>query len=249
MVPKLSAILQYSTMDYRFLKMNLEQLSKCCDEIIIPICDHFFNGEPEDQELLEETLKICSEYPTTNVYMFEWQGVNSNPGYYHNVSRMLGTEVANNEWLLFVDADEIISDDFGDWFDEIKHTDHTYWLTCYWYFREPIYRATSLESAGLLIKGSKCVWDVEVRAERQQLFGLSGFVNGDHQPILYNGEPLVHHYSWVRSEEEMIKKVLNWGHSRDKSWVELIREEFSRPFNGKDFVHGYQYTEVTNNLI
>ena len=30
----ITAILQYSTIDYRFLKCNLDQLSKFCDEII-----------------------------------------------------------------------------------------------------------------------------------------------------------------------------------------------------------------------
>lgn len=244
----ISSILQYSTMDIRFLDSNLKQLSKFSDEIIVPICSHFFNGEPEDEDLLQQSYSICNRYPNVSVYMFDWQGANNNPGYYHNVSRLLGTQAASGDWLLFVDADEIVSDHFGDWFSEVKHTDNTFWLTCYWYFREPIYQATSLESAGLLIKKSKCTWNVDTRSERQQLFGIEGFVNGDHQRILHNNEPLMHHYSWVRSESEMLKKVRNWGHKGDKSWVELVKEEFSRPFNGTDFVHGYQYTEVSNRL-
>ena len=60
------------------------------------------------------------------------------------------------------------------------------------------------------------------------------------------GTPFVHHYSWVRTKEEMLKKVENWGHKHDKNWTSLIEEEFSRPFNGTDFVHGYSYNIVEN---
>jgi hypothetical protein len=44
----------------------------------------------------------------------------------------------------------------------------------------------------------------------------------------------------------MLCKIKNWGHCNDKNWVELINEEFSRPFNGTDFVHGYNYEVVEN---
>ena len=57
-----------------------------------------------------------------------------------------------------------------------------------------------------------------------------------------DGEPIVHHYSWAKSKEELLMKVKNWGHMSDKNWIPLIEEEFSRDFNGTDFVHGYQYT-------
>jgi hypothetical protein len=51
----------------------------------------------------------------------------------------------------------------------------------------------------------------------------------------------MHHYSWVRTKEEMLRKVKAWGHTNDKDWNTLIEEEFSREFNGKDFVHGYNF--------
>lgn len=243
---KISSVLQYSTIDFRFLDASIRQLSKFSDEIIIPICDHFFNGEPENGELLKKSYDIISQYPKCSVYTFEWDGVKSNTGYYHNLSRALGTSVAKNEWILFIDTDEIIDDSFSLWFDTIKYNDNTYWLTCNWYFREPIYQATKTESAGLLIRKEYCNWNIDLREERQQLFYLKNFINGDHNHILFNSKPLVHHYSWVRNKHEMLKKVKNWGHSADKNWTKLVEEEFSRPFNGTDFVHGYQYNIVEN---
>lgn len=56
----------------------------------------------------------------------------------------------------------------------------------------------------------------------------------------------MNHFSWVRSKQEMLLKVKNWGHNNDRDWLSLIEEEFSRDFNGIDFVHGYSYTLVDN---
>ena len=55
---------------------------------------------------------------------------------------------------------------------------------------------------------------------------------------------MFHHYSWVRTEEEMLRKVQSWGHRGDREWVSLVKKEFSAPFQGTDFVHGYQFQTV-----
>ena len=74
------------------------------------------------------------------------------------------------------------------------------------------------------------------------------FYNGEAGPAVLSltGRPMMHHFSWVRSKDEMITKVKNWGHASDKNWILLIEEEFSRSFNGTDFVHGYNYNIVEN---
>ena len=59
-----------------------------------------------------------------------------------------------------------------------------------------------------------------------------------------NGKPMIHHYSWVRTKDEMLKKVLTWGHNKDRDWVKLIEEEFTRPFNGKCFVNNYEFKVI-----
>jgi glycosyltransferase involved in cell wall biosynthesis len=245
----LSAILQYSTNDFRFLETNLRQLSKVCDEIIIPVCTHFFEGDIENDALLDKTYEIARRYPKASVYMFEWQGKQTNPGYYHNMSRALGTQISTGDWLLFVDADEIIDDGFIDWFNSPAcDINNTYWLTCYWYFREPIYQATTFEGCGLLIRKDKCNWNIDIREERQQLFHLPGFINGNYSPVLsLSNTPMIHHFSWVRTKEEMLTKVRNWGHRNDpKDWTRYVEDEFTHDFNGKDFVHGYSYITVAN---
>jgi hypothetical protein len=246
----ISCILQYSTIDFKFLECNLKQLKNLNGEIIVPICSHLFNGDEENKILLDSSLKIIEKYNATPI-IFDWEGPHKTSRYYHNLSRKIGTDNSNYDWLLFVDADEIISDEFSEWFKTKNEEANGFWLTCYWYFRQPIYRAKSLESAGLLIKKNYCTWNVDDQHyERQQLFNKTpNFINGDFNKIFSkNNEPLVHHFSWVRNKEEMLLKVKNWGHNSDTSidWNGLVHEEFSREFSGKDFVHGYDYEIVDN---
>ena len=68
--------------------------------------------------------------------------------------------------------------------------------------------------------------------------------------VTYGAKPLVHHYSWVRSREEMLQKVKSWGHNQDRNWVKLVEDHFalSESKRGgagfRDFVHGYAYRTV-----
>ena len=55
---------------------------------------------------------------------------------------------------------------------------------------------------------------------------------------------MVHHYSWVRSKKEMLKKVLSWGHKTDRNWKALVEKEFEKEKVNKDFIHGYEYEDV-----
>jgi hypothetical protein len=247
----ISTIMLYSTNEFRFLEANLKQLSKFSDEIIITICSHFFSGDPENEELLKTSLDIISKYNKCIVKIFEWENLDKKPRYYHNLSRKIGTSIAKNEWLFFVDADEIPDNNFKDWFDTVKHTENAYVLTCSWYFRQPIYRAKSNETNGLVVLKKDCNWDLDSNLEREQIYQKlwdeNRIFHGDISPVLgLDGEVLIHHYSWVRSKEQMIKKVKNWSHKYDRDWVSLVEEEFSRDFNGTDFVHNYSYEIVEN---
>ena len=57
-------------------------------------------------------------------------------------------------------------------------------------------------------------------------------------------KPMFHHYSWVRTKEQLLLKVRCWSHNWERDWTKLVEEEFSRPFSGIDFVHGYSFLEV-----
>lgn len=250
----ISVILQYSTIDFNFLEVNLQQSSKFSDEIIVTMCTHFFDGNEENVDLYQKSKEIISNFPNTKLIEIPYDKTTKHTStYYHNLSRFIGMSLSKNDWVFFLDADEIVSDEFSDWFELNKYEDKSYYFSCYWYFREPIYQAVQTESAGLLTKKINCQnWDLYNILERnqfiQKLYDENKLVHGDLTPILSpSGNVMVHHFSWVRTKEQMLDKVKNWGHKNDKNWIELIHQEFNKPFDGTDFVHGYQYNTVENN--
>jgi len=250
----ITTILQYSTNEFIFLEANLKQCSKFSSEIIIPICTHLYNGENEDYILIEKTKQIVDKYPLAKIIFYAWEGHKEHTCYYHNLSRKIGTDESKNDWLLFLDADELVSDEFNEWFQSVSHIDKAWWFSCYWYFREPIYQAVCNEGAGLLIPKKYCDWNLYNKLERvqlfQQLYDSNKLSASDMEDIFSpSGKKLIHHYSWVRSKECMMKKVKNWGHKDDKNWEHLVNIEFSKPFNGTDFVHHYDKYNIVDNYF
>ena len=101
-------------------------------------------------------------------------------------------------------------------------------------------RATTFEDSPVLVRKSIVHIDPNnLQIEREQLHEALNVPK--QRMILQDGKPLVHHYSWVRTKEQMLQKVKAWGHNTDKDWVSLIEEEFSRPFNGTCFVNNYEF--------
>lgn len=247
----ISAIISYCTNEINFLEAQLKQASKFSDDIVIPICKNLFNGEEENKKLLDKTFDICDNYRNAKIILYDWQGVKDHNSYYNNLTRKIGTENAKNSWLFFLDVDEIVSDQFNTWFSSRKNLDHAWWLSCYWYFREPIYQAICDQGCGFLVPKKYCKWNLYSKLERQQLFQNLYDQNkltasGLKETYDQYQNKMIHHYSWVRSYENMLKKVINWSHKSDRNWVDLVSEEFSRPFNGTDFVYGYNYNIVEN---
>jgi hypothetical protein len=244
---KISAIVNYCSNDERFIRKSLDNLLTVTDDIVVPISDHFFDGAPED---LDSISNLVSDYPNVNFKLYNW--IDSKfPRYWHNFSRYLGTQFAKNDWILYLDSDEIIDSKLfkeflnSELFSSSKIEILSYKLACYWYFREPIYQADKWEDSPVFVKKDLIKINLyDASLEREQMHEILNVPKT--RMVTVDGLPLVHHYSWVRSKEEMIKKVKTWGHSKDKNWVNLVEEEFSRPFNGTDFIHGYKYKIVDN---
>jgi hypothetical protein len=235
-----STIVSYCNNDFQFLEESLIQVSKFSNEIFISFCEYGFDGEPEDKDILNKMFGLAEKYSALPVRIeFDKE---KNAKYHHNLMRYEPLSVVNNDYILYLDADEIIEGE--DLAQFIKSDEYKNWdvisFNCYWYFREKNYRATKLENAGVLLKKEICTPDyIFSEAERWEFF------NRLHYKIIinfcYNNKVLMHHYSWVRNKEQMLKKVRSWGHKSDKDWEGLIEEEFSREFNGTDFIHNYNY--------
>ena len=75
---KLSTVLLYSTIDFRWLKECLESSSKISTEVVLSSCDRLWNGQEENKNLLDKTKDIIASFPNVKPISVKWQ-----PGYKH----------------------------------------------------------------------------------------------------------------------------------------------------------------------
>ena len=250
---KLSTVLLYSTIDFRWLKECLESSSKISTEVVLSSCDRLWNGQEENKNLLDKTKDIIASFPNVKPISVKWQ-----PGYKHffwesqcRTQAVLSVS-EDSDYILFLDTDEIVNvKRFKDWVEteEYKLYDSMK-LANYWYFREKKYRAKQIEDSVVLVKKDLIVKYNEILipvlvAGREQYHELINF-NKKRMILGTDGYPIIDHYSWVRTKEEMTQKVVSWGHHRDKNWIDMIEEEFSREFNGKCFVNNYTFNRLNN---
>lgn len=237
---KISTIISYCSLDRRFIEPLLKQVRLFSDDIIVVYYDKLMNSTPENTEEISSLLQpfgvneLCLSYTADNT-----------PRYFHNLARWQATELAKHQHIMYLDADEIPE---GYLFKLIADSDvladhDAVDFECNWYFRSATNQAIQTEQCGLLIN-KNIINEKSMFTEHERWIYR-------HNPYLRylalmpgpNG-PLMHHYSWVRTREEMITKVSGWGHKNDRDWLSLIEKEFSHDFDGTDFVHGYSYRQV-----
>lgn len=238
---RIATIINYCSIDQRFIDRCIEQVREFSTQIIVPVSSHLYNGKLEDEESLQN---IRRPNPDVSFIRYEWS--DSYPArYWHNYARIVGMKLIAEDidWVLFLDADEIVNTQAFLGFAESGALDDydSFDFLSYWYFRSAENRAIQTETQGTLVKKNLIAIDPHSDSEREQLW-KGRFWKGAN----YNRLPIVHHYSWVRSKGEMLAKVTSWGHKNDRNWVDLVDKEFSKDFDGTDFVHGYQYTQVEN---
>jgi hypothetical protein len=255
---KITAVISFCSNDWRFLKRCVSGVSPFCERIILTTCDHFFDGSKENYALLEEAFR---RFPDCTFLEFNFDPQQSyrpfSPFYpehhnwrheWHNTGRWLSyfyTPV-ETEFLLFLDCDEIVdSRRFIEW---LKKTDlqknSAYRFACFWYFREAKFEALVADDFSMLVK--KKAIDPDFLWDEHERMGLFQRVSQQKRLSVrgHDGIPMIRHYSGVRTKEELIKKFSAWGHHWERDWNSLIQEEFSRPFNGKDFIRRYPHREV-----
>ncbi len=245
---KLTTVISFCSLDARFLPFCIEAALKFSDEIIIPVCDHFYDGSPENLPLLNQ---IYLSYPNVKFVQFAYQkdkiyGVELEKSkedldwsrLWTASSRYLGYFFSSDpDYILFLDADEIIEPNlFLNWLDTLLEKPYELYLfLAYAYFRSPLYQSTQFQNTSLLAKRS-CLDKQKLLLPDERL-GLFDLHNGSKKKIALSScsKPMVHHYSWSRTKEELLKKTKCWGHHFEKDWSNLIENEFKGSFSGKDF--------------
>lgn len=250
----LATIVNFCTNESRFLKNCLEQAHSFSSQVIIPVCDHFFDGTPENRPLLEAIYRafpecIFVEYPFIQKQIPKRIFKAIDPAHFwHSLSRLLASQFLNEkiETVLFLDADEVADGDrFAEWLECSDYNFHTVLkMANYWYFREPRYRAVEWEDSIVLAQRRSLEPRLLLKQEEREAIYDSLPGPKRRMVLSVDGYPMFHHYSWVRTEEEMLKKVRSWGHKKDRDWEAQVKKEFEAPFSGTDFIHNYQFNTV-----
>jgi hypothetical protein len=227
------------------MKPLLEQVATFCDDIIIVYFDHLLNGISEPIDEVNQFKLIAPNNIRTLCLPFT---TGKPPRFFHNQARWLATDLTKYDYILYLDADEIPNG--KEFKDFLTNTNITKYdgidFRTYWYFRSAVNQAIQTEHCGLLVNKNILFEECMFTEHERWIFRHIRHLN--YAPLVsgINGLPLMHHFSWVRTKEEMLTKVDAWGHKNDKDWKSLIETEFSRPFNGTDFVHGYKYQHVSD---
>jgi hypothetical protein len=250
----IATIVNFCSNESRFIQTTLEQALLFSEQVIIPVCDHFFDGTGENRALLNQIYAafpdcLFIEYPYLPEKMPKkiWQKVEP-AHFWHSLSRLVGFAHLNEEieTVLFLDADEIPEGKrFAEWLDCSDYKQHTTLkLANYWYFRDPSNQALRFEDSVILAQKRALEFDLLMhKEERDAIYNLlpgpkRRYVAGS------DGAPIFHHYSWVRTKEEMLRKVRTWKQPEGKDWEALVHEEFASGFRGTDFVRGYSYRSI-----
>lgn len=245
---KIGTIINFCSLDDRFIGPCIRAVAPLSVQVVVPWADHLFDNTPED---VERVRRAAKENSAAQFVPFEYHHSITEmlrPRFWHNYARWVGlSRLAEDcDWVLFLDADEIVETDRFRAFLEtgaFESCDHLYFAN-YWYFREPRFRARQVEDSPALIRRS--VITVNRIFHEHERATFRRLPNGRRRVPGLDGRPMFHHYSWVMDKARMLQKVRTWGHSldTDRDWTQLVEEEFSRPFSGRDFVHGYHFDVV-----
>ncbi|VAX37215.1 hypothetical protein MNBD_UNCLBAC01-812 [hydrothermal vent metagenome] len=244
--PKIATVINYCTNDYQFIQYCVNSVKTFSSEIAIVAADHFFDGSKENEGFIQKTKEATKG---VNFIYYSWIDNGSHPRFWCNYSRWLGLCSIKDDvdFVFFLDADEVVGPNF---YDQIKSQTQFKFDACsfrtYWYFRNPQYRARRWETQPILARKSKLTKkSVFGDGERWSIIDAIPKSKRVKNFVDLDGKPMIHHYSWVRTKEQMLRKVESWSHKFDRDWVSLVNEEFSRDFNGTDFVHHYEYDILT----
>lgn len=245
---KITTIINYCSNDQQFINKCIDSVRCISSEIIVTYTSCFYNGEPENMVLINDAI---NSNPDVNFINIPYESNKKSAHEWVCFSRIVGynSTKINPDYFLFLDSDEIIESKLCHEFINSEEfvIGHDYKLEGYFYFREANYQANQLEDPATLLYAKNLDINNVLIAERTSLFEKTP--NVKHRHTKYKDQVLLHHYSWVRTKEQMLKKVKTWSHCHDRNWVELVEKEFSHDFNGTDFVHGYSYKILPNNII
>lgn len=256
---KVATIISYCTHDYRFLGKCIEEAQKFSEQVVIPVCDHFYDGTPENRFLLERTYAnhpdcefIEFTYDPERLYSPYLSYTNRDPEWphlWHATARYIGFLYLNEsiDYVLFLDCDEIMEGKrFANWLqnEESWKNFNAMRLGCYYYVLRPTWRAEIPQALSLFAK--RDAFHSVHFIHPSERYALFQALNGPKLKLVYDQTPFVHHYSWVRTQEENLHKGKTWGHQKDCDWNAIIRSSFAGKKIQEFFGGDFEFEEIQN---
>ena len=238
---EIGTVISYCTNDFRFIGKCIEEARKFSRQIVVSVCDHFFDGRPENRDLLEWTY---SQHPDCLFVEFRYlpdrlysRYHSMGPGdkdwaiYWAATTRYVGFHYLKPEIekVLFLDSDEILEgDEFAAWIKTRESSAHdAVRLAAYLYAVKPNLRAKKAVNLPLYVK-KKTLAPLTLLNGLERIGAYFAHPGPKREEIVSRrGIPMVHHYSWVRTKEECYRKAAAWGHRHDADWPSLIEEAFA----------------------
>jgi hypothetical protein len=249
---KVSVVINYCSNEKCFIDAILTQCMIFSDDIVVSYGDKLYDNTPEDLDHIN-TLK--NKYSDVKFVMYnvdlslDLSKYKRPTAYWHNLARWTGVQALNNnDWVFILDADEIPEGRLVKlWLEKVNlKINECYKLACFWYFKDPTFRANMLEDSILLIHHKYLTKEnLFDDFERDDLIknskcDLQRQVKGQDNAILF------HHQSWVRSKRNLEHKLRNWGHASELGDVDKLVNYIFKDDNVNDIIHNYTYVKVYN---
>jgi hypothetical protein len=235
-------VISYCSNDYRFIHKCIEEAKRFSSQILIPVCDHFFDGTPENRDLLEWTYaqhpgcrfiefsylpdRLYSRYHSMGPNDLDWAM------YWTATARYIGYFYLDPaiEWILFLDSDEVIEGDrFLQWLDRKDYLQFdAQRFASYLYAVRSDLRAKKAVNLPLFAKKKALPPNLLLNPLDRLGAFLAHPGTKRHKIAHPDGNPFMHHYSWVRTKEECYRKASTWAHRNDQDWHALIEESFKK---------------------
>lgn len=213
---KVGVAIVYSSIDSFLWPMLRRQVESFADQIVAVSRTHLFSGEEEPAADLG-----------VNHVLLPWKP--GPGGQLCQEMRLVGLQQLREcDRVLFLDSDELI--DVERMKPSLTTAVPTY-FAAEWYWRDPTVKAVQKnEVAGLYCRPEDVLAN-QKRGEREAMCEKIQRPRPEH--------PFMHHFSWCKPLDAMLKKVANWGHRNDHDdWAGEILREWTAPLPGDcSFVH------------
>lgn len=153
-----ATIINYCTNDYKFISHCINEAKIFSDQVIVPVCDHFLDGTPENRELLEKTYNENKYKVKFQEYEYGHKIADLKLCAIHGYARLIGFHLVNKDvdYILFIDADEILEGvRFKQFLNMVNFEKYNAMLfSNYYYFRDVKFRAKNIEDSIPIVKKS-----------------------------------------------------------------------------------------------